>query len=515
MSSIMAAGRLATRVTSALRSRSNQLRAAVPRTTPAHGWALARAMSGFSGGGRLAVDNPYTGEVYCEVPLADSGEASALVARAAAAGREWVASTTVEQRVEACARFMEEFERTREQTAMDITGQMGKPLAYARGEVDGMYERTRGMMKLAESALADDVLEDRGDGIVRRIVREPVGVVLVVAPWNYPLLTAANTIIPAVLAGNAVIVKHSSRTPLCADAFSRAFAAAGVPEDLVTALHCDHDVVEDVIANPEVGFVAFTGSVGGGHSIYQTVAQSRFIDTTLELGGKDPAYVASDANLDAAVSTLVDGAFFNAGQSCCGIERVYVARELYDDFVQGALELVKGYTIGDPVDMRTTLGPLAQSTAVPFLHDQVNDAVARGAKLLTGGKPTTDETGRGRFFQATLLADCDHSMNIMMEESFGPVLGVMPVDSDEEAVKLMNDSPYGLTAVVFTEDNDRAERFSRVLSTGTVFQNRCDYLDPELAWTGVRDTGKGVSLSVHGFRGVTKLKSLHFKRTKA
>lgn len=480
--------------------------------------ALSRASSAsasstgsrFGAGGTLVVDNPYTGTTYAEVPLADTKQAVAVAEAAEAAQREFWASTTLDDRIALCERFMAAFETIRIEVANDITGQMGKPLAQARGEVDGMYERIRGMISMAPATLGEEVLAPR-EHIERRIVREPVGTVLVVAPWNYSLLTAANAIFAAVLAGNSVILKHSSRTPLAADAFERAFALAGAPEGLVTALHCSHDVVDEIIQHPSVGFVAFTGSVDGGHSIYRSVSASRFIDTTLELGGKDPAYVAEDARLDAAVETLVDGAFYNAGQSCCAIERVYVHRSLYDQFLEGAQALVSAYSLGDPMLEGTSMGPLAQASAIPFLKGQVDDAVARGARVLCGGSPTHDAAGKGRFFEPTLLADCDHGMSLMVDESFGPVLGVMPVDSDEEALALMNDSPYGLTACLFTQDSDRAAALAPRVSTGTVFMNRCDYLDPELPWTGVRDTGKGVSLSKHGFRGVTRLKSLHFK----
>lgn len=458
----------------------------------------------------LAVDNPYTGETYCEVGLSNSAEMGATVDRAAAAQRTWAAETSIEERVALCGRFMEAFEADGERVAEDITGMMGKPLKYARGEIGGARERCEGMMALAPKALSPEVLPARPN-FRREIHKAPVGVVLCVAPWNYPLLTTVNCVVPAVLAGNSVIVKHSSRTPLCADAFARAFEAAGAPAHLVQALHCGHGVVDECIQRDEVGFVSFTGSVGGGHSIYNSVARNRFIDATLELGGKDPAYVAEDADLEAAAAGLVDGAFFNAGQSCCGIERVYVHESKYDAFLEAAKVHVDAYALGDPRAEATTMGPLAQDDAAAFLKGQVDDAVAGGATLLSGGAPTTDAAGLGRFFAPTLLGDCDHSMEIMTEESFGPVLGVMKVQDDAAAVDLMNDSAYGLSACVFTKDHARAEWMSERVETGTFFQNRCDYLDPELAWTGVKDTGKGVSLSEHGFRGVTRLRNFHAK----
>jgi len=334
--------------------------------------------------------------------------------------------------------------------------------------------------------------------------------VLCLSPWNYPLLTAINTIIPAILAGNSIVIKHSPRTPLMANVFQKAFEEEGAPKGLVSGIFTSHEVIHSAILNPHVGFVAFTGSILGGHEIYKTVSK-RFIDCTLELGGKDPAYVAADADLPYTVDCLIDGAIYNAGQSCCAIERIYVHRSVYSEFLNLALPLVKAYNLGDPLHSSTTLGPMAQPDAPKFLSEQITDAVQKGARLLCGGKPSTDRSGKGRFFEASLIADCNHNMALMKEESFGPVVGVMPVDSEKEAVGLMNDSRYGLTAAVFSKDVGLAEKMAPSLKAGTIFMNRCDFLDPELPWTGQKDSGKGVSLSNHGFRGVTRLKGYNFK----
>jgi len=387
------------------------------------------------------------------------------LAKASEAQKAW-ATVPLEDRISTVERFMTEFEKNTEQTALDISGQMGKPLKYAKGECVGMMERVRAMMDLAPTVLAEEMLPEK-PGFCRRIVKEPVGTVLVIAPWNFPLLTTVNSIIPSVLAGNSVVLKHSPRTPLSAQPFADAFAAAGAPDGLVVPVVCSHEAVDRMISAPAIGFTAFTGSVGGGRAVYQSVAKHGFNDVTLELGGKDPAYVAPDADLDAAVETLIDGAFFNSGQSCCGIERIYVHRSLYDAFLERALPIVQGYQLGNPLDESTNMGPMAQATAIPFLHEQVKEAVSMGAKLLCGGEPTADAHGKGRFFAPTLLSECDHRMSLMMEESFGPVLGVKPVDSDEEAVALMNDSPYGLTAVVFTSDQERAEKMAAKVKIST------------------------------------------------
>eukprot|EP00658_Telonema_sp_P-2_P019031 TRINITY_DN17460_c0_g1_i1.p1 TRINITY_DN17460_c0_g1~~TRINITY_DN17460_c0_g1_i1.p1 ORF type:complete len:412 (+),score=107.92 TRINITY_DN17460_c0_g1_i1:83-1318(+) len=388
-----------------------------------------------------------------------------------------------------------------------------RQLKHSYNEVRGVAERTRAMMALAPGALADEVNpggEPEGNGFYKAIVKEPVGVVLVIAPWNYPLMTAVNHIVPAILAGNAVAIKHASRTPLCANHFVDCFADAGAPDGLVVSVPGDHSTTSSLMALPEVNYMAFTGSVEGGRRVYQTAA-SNLIESCTELGGKDPAYVAPDADPVSAAAALVDGSFYNAGQSCCAIERIYVHESKYDEFVEAAREEVVNLaaTMGDPLDENTGIGPLANDDRA-FLQAQVDQAVSLGARLVCGSADAT-MPDTGRFFAPTLLADCSHEMDIMTVESFGPVLGVAKVSDDAEAITMFNDSPYGLSAAVITNDLDRAKRFGREVETGTVFMNRCDYLDPYLAWTGVKDTGKGVSLSSHTFAQCTRLKSLHFK----
>jgi acyl-CoA reductase-like NAD-dependent aldehyde dehydrogenase len=455
------------------------------------------------------IDDPYTGELVAERKLLSAGEVEGLVSRAFRAHKQWM-RVPLPDRLALCEKFCLELEKDAERIAREVTQQMGKPLSQARGEVKTTLFRARTMMSLASEALRDEPLPPAA-GFTRFIRHEPVGVVLDISAWNYPLLITVNVVVPSVLAGNAVIIKHANRTALCGDAFARAFTAAGAPENLVTAIDASHEVCAQIVARPEVGFVSFTGSVRGGHEVYREGAK-RFIDVGLELGGKDPAYVAPDADLDHAVANIVDGAYYNAGQSCCGIERVYLHASVYDNFVEGALAEVRKYKLGNPLEPATSMGPLAQPGAPEKLALQVEEARAKGGRVLCGGAPMHDAAGKGRFFDPCLVVEANHSMHgLMVEESFGPIVGVQKVADDDEAVRLMNDSPYGLTASIWTRDQERAFRVGSQIETGTFFMNRCDYLDPMLPWTGVKDTGKGISLSKYGFLSVTRRKSFHLR----
>lgn len=455
----------------------------------------------------LVVDNPFTGETACEVALADEATVSQSLDRAVAAAAEWRTSR-LDDRKALCLRAVEAMERHATAIAEDIVRMMGKPLGQAQGEVKTCAARARHLVSIAEASLADVVLPPLAK-FERRVVRAPLGVVLDLPAWNYPLLTAVNCVIPAVLAGNAVIVKHSPRTPLCGEHFARAFAEAGAPANLVQALNCDHLASERIVGDARVDHVVFTGSIFGGHRIVAAGA-GRFLHTTLELGGNDPAYVAADCDLEKTVENVVDGAMYNAGQSCCAVERVYVHRSLYGQFLERAETLVRAYVLGDPMFSETTLGPIAQPHHVAELEELVRDAASKGARVVVGGKATT-AGGRGRFFEPSLVADGTHAMKLFQQESFGPILPVIAVDSDEEACSKMNDSRLGLTASVWTTDRERAARFASALECGTVFMNRCDYLDPALPWTGWKDSGRGVSLGALGFEGLTRPKSVHFR----
>ncbi|MCH9011551.1 MAG: aldehyde dehydrogenase family protein [Proteobacteria bacterium] len=451
---------------------------------------------------------PVDGSVYVERPLASEAEIAEALARARAAQPAW-RHTPLAERLALLSAAVDAFVANKAEIAEEIAWQMGRPVAQCPGEVAGFEERARHMTAIAPEALGDIAVEPK-DGFTRFIRRDPLGVVFVVAPWNYPYLTAVNSVVPALAAGNAVLLKHSHQTPLCAERFAEAFEAAGLPAGLFRHLHLSHGATAKLIAGEGVDFVSFTGSVPGGHAVQEAAAQ-RFIGTGLELGGKDPAYVRADAKLDHAIENVIDGAFFNSGQSCCGIERIYVHAEAYDAFVEGAVEAVRAYVLGNPIEPETTLGPMVRASAADFVRGQIADAVAAGAKALIDPKAFAADAVGTPYLAPQILVDVDHSMRVMTEESFGPVVGIMKVASDEEAVALMNDSNFGLTASIWTTDEDAAIAIGDRVETGTWFMNRADYLDPALAWTGVKDSGRGCSLSRVGYEQLTRPKSFHLR----
>ncbi|MCL1050150.1 aldehyde dehydrogenase family protein [Shewanella abyssi] len=458
--------------------------------------------------------SPIDGSVFVSRQLADEHQVLAYVEQATAAynGSKYSWKLTpLSQRKVLCKKAIEQLLSHKDDIAKELSWMMGRPIRYGGTELAGVAERSDYMINASEQALADIKLEDKA-GFTRYIKRESLGVVLVIAPWNYPFLTAINAIIPALLAGNCVILKHSAQTPLCAERLYQAFRDAGLPEGVFQYLHMSHDNTAKLIANEQVSYVAFTGSVYGGKRV-EKAACGRFIGVGLELGGKDPAYVREDADIDNAVDTLVDGAFFNSGQSCCGIERIYLHHSVFDEFVTKAVALTEQYQLGRADDPATTLGPMVRTSAADFVRQQIADAIKNGAIA------QIDETLFPMSQQGTpylapqILTQVDHSMSVMTQESFGPVVGIMKVSTDEQAIRLMNDSDFGLTASIFTQDIDRGIALGERLQTGTFFLNRCDYLDPALAWTGVKQSGRGCTLSQLGFEQLTRPKSFHIKHT--
>jgi len=455
----------------------------------------------------LTCTSPRIGETFVERELQSREELDEIVSRAREAQGEW-ATVGLAERVARVESMVAALEAMNDDVVIELAHMMGRPVRYG-GEIGGVKERALHMTSIAEAALAPIEVED-SDAFRRYIGKEPIGVVFVVAPWNYPYLTAINTIAPALVAGNAVVLKHATQTILAGERFDAAARAAGLPDGLFANIRVDHGTVADLIAARSFDFINFTGSVGAGASI-ERAAAGTFTKIGLELGGKDPGYVRADADIEAAVDTLIDGAMFNSGQCCCGIERIYVHHSLFDDFVERSVTLVNGYVLGDPLEQESTLGPMAHVRFAEEVRGQTSEAIAAGATALIDPTGFERDTGRDAYLAPQLLVDVDHSMRVMRDESFGPVVGIMPVADDDEAIRLMNDSEFGLTASLWTADADAAAHIGNQIETGTVFMNRCDYLDPALCWTGCKDTGRGASLSVLGYDSVTRVKSFHLR----
>ncbi|MBY5536836.1 aldehyde dehydrogenase family protein [Rhizobium leguminosarum] len=454
--------------------------------------------------------SPVDGSVYAERAALSLDAAKDVVARARKAQKAW-AKRPLEERVQLVLKGAARLNEMSDVVVPELAWQMGRPVKYG-GEYKGFNERSNYVASIAADALAPVVVEE-SERFERRIEREAHGVVFVVAPWNYPYMTAINTIAPALMAGNTVVLKHASQTLLVGERLVQAFIEAGVPEDVFQNVFLDHETTSALIAAGSFNFVNFTGSVEGGRSM-ERAAAGTFTGLGLELGGKDPGYVMEDADLEAAVDTLMDGATYNSGQCCCGIERIYVHESLYDAFVEKSVAWVSNYKLGNPLDPDTSLGPMAHKRFAKVVREQIADAVSKGAKALVDPKLFPQDDG-GAYLAPQILVDVDHSMAFMREETFGPAVGIMKVKSDEEALALMNDSQYGLTASLWTRDAERAGQLGREIETGTVFMNRADYLDPALCWTGVKETGRGGSLSIIGFHNLTRPKSFHLKKVTA
>ncbi len=449
--------------------------------------------------------SPIDGSVYAERPVASPEEAGKAIERARQAQKEW-SRRPITERIRLVMAGVARIGEMNDEIVPELAWQMGRPVRYG-GEFGGFEERASYMAKIAREALKPIIVEESGE-FERRIEREPHGLVLVIAPWNYPYMTAINTVAPALIAGNGVLLKHATQTLLVGERMERAFVEAGIPAGIFQNLFLDHPTTSALIAARSFGFVNFTGSVNGGVAM-EKAAAGTFTSLGLELGGKDPGYVMEDANLDAAVETLIDGAMFNSGQCCCGIERIYVTASLYDDFLEKAVKTVSAYRLGNPLDPQTTLGPMASRRFADEVRAQISQALEMGA---TAHIETFAEDDGGTYLSPQILSNVNHDMRVMKDESFGPVVGIMKVNSDEEAIELMNDSEFGLTASLWTSDTERAARIGRQIETGTIFMNRADYLDPGLCWTGCKNTGRGGALSQIGYHNLTRPKSYHLKK---
>jgi acyl-CoA reductase-like NAD-dependent aldehyde dehydrogenase len=452
--------------------------------------------------------SPVDGRVYAERQYAEAAAVEQALDAAANAQIQWK-RRPINERAAFCSAAVDAMLAMKDEIVPELAWQMGRPVRFGAGELRGFEERARHMIAIAPHALAAHEPTPI-DGFRRVVKREPLGTVLVVAPWNYPYLTAVNTIIPALMAGNAVILKHASQTLLVGERFAEALRRARLPEGLFHNLLLDHAQTAAIIGSGRVQQVNFTGSVDAGKAM-ENAATGRFLGIGLELGGKDPAYVRADANLEHAVENLVDGSFFNSGQSCCAVERIYVAEKIYPQFIERFAELTRQYVLGNPLDEATTLGPLVTPGAAFFVRGQIAQALAQGAQALIDPQAFAADVPGSAYLAPQVLVDVTHQMSVMRDESFGPVVGIMPVSGDDEAIDLMNDSEFGLSASLWTQDLDAAEHLGNLIDTGTVFMNRCDYLDPALAWTGVKNSGRGVTLSRLGYEHLTRAKSFHLR----
>ena len=452
---------------------------------------------------------PIDNSVYLERTLSTEAEIDKVIESSKKSFQSWK-NTSIEDRITIINKFIDNLIALKPEVSKEICWQIGRPISQCGNELRGFEERSRHMVKIAKESL-QNIPATKNDEFDNYIYKSPLGVIFVMAPWNYPVITATNTIVPALLAGNTMILKHSSQTPRCAELIAQALENTGLPQGVFQVVHTDHQACEKIISDPRIAHVVFTGSVRGGQEVKKYIG-TRFINVGLELGGKDPAYVRSDADINHAIENLVDGAMFNSGQSCCGIERIYVDQSIYKDFIDGFKNLTEQYKLGDPSKEDTNLGPVVRLSAANFIRSQMSEAEQQGAKRLIDESKFSISKEDNCYVAPQVMIDIDHSMRFMMEETFGPAVGIMPVKDHHEAKKLMNDSPYGLTASIWTKDLDFAKEFGRDIETGTFFMNRCDYLDPALAWTGVKDTGVGCSLSVLAFDQFTRPQSFHMRK---
>jgi acyl-CoA reductase-like NAD-dependent aldehyde dehydrogenase len=455
---------------------------------------------------KLKVSNPATGDVVANLESDDARSVRAKYMQARAAQPRW-AQVPLKKRLAAIAAFRTRVADESERLAQVLSTEVGKPIAQARNELKGVLPRID--FFLAETARAlrpRKVSLDPQASMEERISHEPLGVVANISAWNYPWFVGSNVFIPALATGNAVLYKPSEFASLTGLEIARLLHSAGIPDDVFVPVIGGGDVGSALVRQPVDG-IFFTGSYGTGRRIAESV-RGRMVKLQLELGGKDPVYVCEDADVAKAAASLADGAFYNTGQSCCAVERIYVSERVFKPFVDAFVAEVKGFRRGDPADERTYIGPLTRAPQLKVLEAQVKDARKKGAKVLIGGERVK---GKGNWFEPTVLVDVNHSMDVMREESFGPVIGLMPVKNDDEAVRLMNDTDYGLTAGVYTPDRKRAERILARLSSGSVYWNCCDRVSPRLPWSGVGNSGIGLTLSTYGIETFTRPKAWHLR----
>lgn len=460
---------------------------------------------------KTAIISPADNSIVAERILTTDKECQQITQSAVLAKNSW-SEVTISDRAILCHKAIDYLVNNTSTLAKEITTQMGRPIRYTPGEIKGVERRARYMIDIAQQSLMDNYPSDHDDNTKRFIRRVPLGIVFTIAPWNYPYLTAINSVIPALMAGNCVLLKHSKQTLLCAERLQQAFDHAGLPKGVFQYLHMDHEQSTKLLKDPAINFISFTGSYDAGMTIEKNIAGLNK-GLALELGGKDPAYVMPDANLNNAVENLVDGAYFNSGQSCCAVERIYVHEQCYQTFVDHFIEQVHQYKLGQPLDPETTLGPMVNVQAADMVRKQIKNAINAGAKPCIDQSRFT-KMKLNTYLSPEVLINVDHGMDVMREESFGPVVGIIKVKNDTEALTLMNDSRYGLTASIWTEDIDKATTIGNALNTGTIFMNRCDYLDPALTWTGVKDSGRGCALSSLGYQQLTRAKSFHLRQSK-
>jgi acyl-CoA reductase-like NAD-dependent aldehyde dehydrogenase len=453
----------------------------------------------------MRIVNPADGSLVAEVAEDRPEAVETKVARARAAQPAWAASP-LESRLSAIRRFRELIVERTAALARTLTVEMGKPIAQSRRELEGLLGRIDFFVDNVARELGDEIVASE-PGLEERIVHEPLGVIANISAWNYPYFVGGNVILPALLTGNAVLYKPSEYATLTGLELVGALHDAGVPADAMQAV-VGGGAVGGLLLEHAVDGAFFTGSHATGVKIAERVAP-KLIRVQLELGGKDPAYVCDDVDVAGAAAALADGAFYNTGQSCCAVERIYVHERIWDSFLERFVAEVRGFALGDPLDEATYIGPLARrELQVGELERQVADARSKGARVLTGGG-RVERTGW--FFEPTVLVDVTHEMRVMKEESFGPIIGLMSVASDEQAEKLMADTPYGLTAAVYTRDRQRAERLLRKLPVGSAYWNCCDRVSPRLPWTGRRNSGIGCTLSSYGIEAFLVPKAFHLR----